>query len=217
VWKSLNEKATASSPVLADIDGKPRLFVITRTAIHSLDPETGNDYWSLPTRKQTTGDLYAASPVIFGNFLFVSGCYRLGAELFQLENDRPKKLWHLDDSLSTHLANAIHEGGYLYGFHGHAGLPEGRTFRCIEVATGKVMWEETLAGSGTVLRAGANLLILLETGQLELAKATPKGLQVLSRAQVVGRPVRNYPAIADGYAFIKGPNTLVCLDLRKRK
>ncbi len=217
LWKTLSEKASASSPLLASIDGKSRLIVITRSAIHALDPETGNDYWSLPTRRQTTGDLYAANPVLFGDYLFVSGCYRLGAQLLQFEHGRPKKVWHLDDSLNTHFANAIHDAGFLYGFHGHAGLPEGRNLRCIEASTGKVFWEEPQTGSGTILRAGGNLIILLETGELELARATPKGFQVLSRAQVVGKSTRTYPAIVDGYVFIKGPNTLVCLDLRRRR
>jgi len=214
LWKALNEKASASSPVLATFDGKPQLLVITRTAVHALNPETGSDYWSFPTRKQSTGNLYAASPVVFGDHLFVGGGYGLGARLLRMENDSPKKLWHLDDALSTLYANAIHDGGFLYGFHGHPGLPEGRRFRCIEVASGKVVWEQVQSGSGTVTRVGENLLMLLDTGELVLARATPKGLQVKSRAQIVGRPTRSYPAIVNGYAFIKGPKELVCLDLR---
>jgi outer membrane protein assembly factor BamB len=217
LWKALNERATASSPVLVTVGGKSQLLVITRTAVHALNPDTGTEYWSFPTRRQTTGNLYAASPVVFGDSLFIAGGYGLGAQLLQFESDRPKKLWHLNDALSTHFANAIQDGEFLYGFHGHPGLPEGRNFRCIEVASGKVIWEQMQTASGTITRAGDNLLILLETGELVLARATPKTLQAKSRAQVVGRPTRSYPAIVDGYAFIKGPKELVCLDLRPRK
>jgi len=217
LWKTLRDQASAPSPMLATFSGKSELIVITRVAIRALDPETGHEYWNLPTRRQTTGDIYAAGPVVFGDRLFISGCYRLGAQLLQIENGLPKKLWHLDDALSTHLACAIYDDGFLYGFHGHAGLPEGRTFRCIEAATGKVVWEQTLAGAGTVVRAGENLLISLDTGELLLARATPKGLQIKSRAQIAGKPTRSYPAIADGYAFLRGPKTLVCLDLRAGK
>ena len=77
-----------------------------------------------------------------------------------------------------------------------------------------MIWEQPQAGSGTIIGAGENLVILLDTGELMLARATPKDLQVKCRTQVVGRPTRSYPAIADGYAFIKGPKELVCLDLR---
>jgi outer membrane protein assembly factor BamB len=217
LWRALNEKASASSPLLATVGGKPQLLVITRTAVHSLNPDTGMDHWNFPTRKQSSGNLYAASPVVFGNHLFIGGGYGLGAQLLQLGNESPKKLWHLDDALSTLYASAIHDGGFLYGFHGHPGLAEGRRFRCVEVASGKVVWEQVQSGSGTVARSGENLLMLMDTGEVVLAKATPKSLQIKSRAQVVGRPTRSYPALVDGYAFIKGPKELVCLDLRARK
>ena len=217
LWKALNEKASASSPCwLVTVGGKSQLLVITRSAVHALDPETGSDYWSFRTRKQSTGNLYAASPVVFGDHLFIGGGYGLGAQLLQLGNDSPRKLWHLDDALSTLYTSAIPDGGFLYGFHGHPGLPEGRRFRCVEVASGKVIWEQVQSGSGTVTRAGENLLMLMDTGELVLARATPKGLQIKSRAQVVGQPARSYPAIVDGYACIKGPKELVCLDLRAR-
>ena len=76
------------------------------------------------------------------------------------------------------------------------------------------MWNQALSASGTVVRAGDDLLILHDTGELALARATSKGVQIKCRAQVVGRPARSYPAIVDGYAFVKGPRELVCLDLR---
>jgi hypothetical protein len=49
---------------------------------------------------------------------------------------------------------------------------------------------------------------------LQLAQLSPKEFKVKGRVQVVGRTTRSYPAIADGFAFIKGPRTLACVDLR---
>ena len=77
--------------------------------------------------------------------------------------------------------------------------------------SGKVVWEQLQSGSGTITRAGEHILMLMDTGELVLAMATPKGLQIKSRAQIVGRPTRSYPAIVDGFAYIKGPKELVCL------
>jgi hypothetical protein len=67
------------------------------------------------------------------------------------------------------------------------------------------------------VRCDQNLLILSDTGELQLATATPKEFKIRQRAQIVGRPTRSYPAIADGYVYIKGPRQLVCLDLRPVK
>ena len=217
LWKALDEKASASSPVLAELDGKRELLVVTRSALHGLDPETGQDQWHYPTRRQTSGDVYAANPVVIGDEIFLSGWYKLGALLLRVKEDKPQKLWHLDDAISTHYAAGIVYDGYVYGFHGHAWEGGGPTLRCIEFASGKLMWEQPKSGSGTIIRFADNLLILADTGELQLAKASPKEFKIRSRFQAVGHTTRNYPAIADGLAYVRGPRKLVCVDLRPKK
>jgi outer membrane protein assembly factor BamB len=214
LWKALDEKASASSPVLATFDGKPQVLIATRTAFHSLDASTGKDLWQIPARKQSSGNVYAANPVVMGDRVFLSGWYKLGALLLRVKDNNPEKLWHLDNAISTHYASGIVYGDHIYGFHGHAWEGGGPNLRCVELATGKVLWEQPKAGSGTIVRFADNLLILSETGELQLARASPKEFKVRSRFQVVGRTTRNYPALADGFAYIRGPKKLVCVDLR---
>jgi outer membrane protein assembly factor BamB len=216
LWTALDEKASASSPVLADFGGKTEVILATRSALHGFDPETGQDLWQYPTRKQSSGNVYAANPVVIGDQILLSGWYKLGALLLRVNDDKPQKLWHLDDAISAHYAAPIVHEGYVYGFHGHAWETGGPNLRCIELATGKAMWEQPKAGSGTIIRAGHDLIILSESGELLLAKASPKEFKIKSRFQAVGRTTRNYPAIADGFAYIRGPRKLVCLDLRAR-
>ena len=201
----------------ATFGGRPQVLVVTRTALHSLDPDTGKDFWSLPTRRQTSGDVYAASPIVFGDQILLSGWYKLGAQLLRVKDNQPEKIWHLDDAISTHYAACIIYDGHIYGFHGHAWERGGPNLRCVELATGKLVWEQPQVGSGTIVRAGGNLLILCDTGELQLAQASSKEFKVKSRVQVVGRTTRNYPALADGFAYIKGPRKLVCLDLLRAR
>jgi len=75
------------------------------------------------------------------------------------------------------------------------------------------MWEGPQAGSGTIIRCADNVLILFDTGELQLVKANPKEFKTKARMQVVGRTARSYPAIADGFVYVKGPKQLVCVDL----
>ncbi len=214
VWHVTNEKASGSTPALGKIDGQDQVIVVTREAVHGLDPASGRDLWRWPTRKQSSGNVYAASPVVLGDQIFLSGWYKLGGLLLSVTNHEPRKVWHLDDALSSHYAYPIVRDGYAYGFHGHAWEQGGPTLRCIELATGRMQWEQPKLGSGTIVRAGDQLLILSDTGELQLATATPKEFAIKHRAQIVGRPTRSYPAIADGFAYIKGPRQLVCVDLR---
>jgi outer membrane protein assembly factor BamB len=217
LWQAFDERATASSPVLASFGGQSQVLVVTRSALHGLDPDSGKALWQFPTRRQTSGDVYAANPVVAGDEIFLSGWYKLGALLLRIHEGKPQEVWHRDDAISTHYAAAIIFEGYIYGFHGHAWEAGGPNLRCVELATGKLMWEEPATGSGTICRSGNQLLILSDTGELQLAKASPQAFKCISRAQVVGRTTRSYPALADGFAYVKGPKSLVCLDLRAKR
>ena len=217
VWRVLDDKVSASSPILATLGGNTQLLVVTRLALRSLNPDTGKQNWQFSTPKQTSGDVYAATPVVAGDYLFLSGWYGLGAQVLRVKGEGMTRVWSSDQALSTHYASGIIHQGHVYGFHGHAWESGGPKLRCIELLTGDVAWEQSKVGSGTVIRAGDMFLILLDTGEFQLVKANPKTFKVVSRVQVTGRTTRSYPAIADGFAYIKGPRTLVCLDLRPKK
>ena len=214
LWKVTDEKASASSPVLATCGGVLQVLVITRSALHSLDPDTGKDFWTWPTRRQSSGNVYAASPVPFGDYIFLSGWYRLDADLLRVKDGKPQVVWHRDDSISTHYANVIIHKEHIFGFHGHAWEGGGPALRCAKLATGKVVWKQSQSGSGTIVRCGDNLLVLYDTGELQLIDANPKFFRVKARMQIVGRTTRSCLAVADGFVYVKGPKKLVCVDLR---
>jgi len=183
LWQVSDDKASGASPFLANIGGRQQLVVVTRSALRSLDPESGHEFWSLNTPRQTSGNLYAATPILVdSNTVFLTGWYKLGAQLIRVIENKPQVLWHNDKSLSSHYAAPIIRDGYAYGFHGHAWENSGPALRCIELATGKMMWEQPKFGSGTIVKCGDQLLVLTDTGELLLAKADPKEFKVISRA-----------------------------------
>ena len=68
---------------------------------------------------------------------------------------------------------------------------------------------------GIMLLAGDKLLIIREAGEMILAPASPQGFHPIARAQILSGVVRPYPALADGFLYLRNENSLVCLDLRK--
>ena len=217
LWRALDEETSGSSPMLAKLDGQLQILIVTRTALHGIDPDTGQVNWSFPIKGQGTGSVFAASPVVSGDYVFVSGWYGAGADLLRVKGGKAEAVWDRDDALSTHYATGIIYEGYIYGYHGHATEQRGPNLRCVEMMTGKVMWEQPKSGAGTITRFGDHLLILTDRGELLLAKASSKEFSVISRAQVTGKPTRSCLAIADGFAYVKGPKKLVCLDLRTER
>jgi hypothetical protein len=87
--------------------------------------------------------------------------------------------------------------------------------RAVELRTGKVRWSEDRYGAGSVTLAGNRLLVMRENGELVLAPASPDAYRPIARARILPATVRAFPAIADGYFYVRNENTLVCLDLRK--
>jgi hypothetical protein len=87
----------------------------------------------------------------------------------------------------------------------------------LPLAAGAADWPQFLGPTRDAVYSGLPLADQWPRQGPPVVWRSPKGLQIKSRGQVVGRPTRSYPALADGYAFIKGPKELVCLDLRARK
>ena len=129
----------------------------------------------------------AATPLVIGDTVFLSASYDTGAVLLEARRAASSKpVWSGDESLSNHYATSVHHDGFLYGFHGRQ--EQGPSLRCVELATGKVRWDEEDFGAGSVLVAGRNLLVLTEKGQLVCAPATPDGFKPTARS--AGPPVR---------------------------
>ena len=164
----------------------------------------------------------AATPVVIGDLIFISAEYGPGAAVLRLDGSKLTELWASDDVLTNHYATSVHHNGFLYGFHGRQEF--GPSFRAVELRTGKVRWSEEKFRAGSVTGvhdlhvwtlAGDRLLILRENGEMIIAAASPDAFRPIARAQVLPPTVRAFPALADGFLYIRNDNTLICLDLRR--
>jgi hypothetical protein len=115
--------------------------------------------------------------------------------------------------MSNHYATSVHYNGHLYGYHGRQEF--GPSLRAVELRTGKVRWSQEGFRAGSITLAGDRLLVVREGGELILAPASPDAFRPLVRAQVLPATVRAFPALADGFLYLRNENTMVCLDLRR--
>jgi hypothetical protein len=154
----------------------------------------------------------AAAPVVAGNLVFLSASYDTGATLLQIDGSGAKQLWASDDALSGHYSTSVYRDGYLYGYHGRQEY--GQSLRCVELKTGKVLWNVDGFGAGTVTLAGDRLLLVRENGELVIAPASPKEFKPVAHAQLLPAVVRAYPALADGRLYVRNERTLACFGLK---
>jgi outer membrane protein assembly factor BamB len=213
MWTATNDGASYSSAIGATIAGRRSAVFLTRNGLVGLDPATGAVQFQRTWRARMDASVNAATPIVVGDLIFVSAEYGPGAGVLRVEGPKLADVWASDDVLSNHYATSVYLDGYLYGFHGRQEF--GQSFRSIELKTGKVRWSEERFLAGTVTLAGNRLLIVRENGELVLAAASPDAFRPLTRAQILPGTVRAYPAVADGFVYLRNDDTLVCLDLRK--
>jgi outer membrane protein assembly factor BamB len=211
-WTATADEASYSSGTAATIGGRRSAVFLTRNGVVGLDPATGTVQFERRWRSRMSASVNAATPLIIGDLIFVSAEYGPGAAVLRVEGSKVTELWSSDDALSNHYATSVYHDGYLYGYHGRQEF--GPSFRAVEMKTGKVRWSEDRFRAGSVTLAGNRLVIVRETGELILADASPEAFRPIARAQVLPATVRAFPALADGFLYLRNENTLVCLDLR---
>ncbi len=214
VWKATGDPASYSSPALATVDGTKHAIFFTRAGVVVLDPKSGDVRYRQKWRARYDASVNAATPLIIGDQAFFSASYETGALLLKLRKDGAEQLWTSDDLMSNHYNTCVHHGDHLYGFDGRQ--EAGPNFRCIDLKTRKVQWEEKRFGCGSMILAEGRLIVLTERGELVLVEATPREYRELARAQVLkAGPCRAQIALANGRLYARDQATLVCWDLRK--
>lgn len=87
--------------------------------------------------------------------------------------------------------------------------------RCIDVATGRVMWEapDTIRG-GTIIRVGEKLLLDSEDGELWIFQAVPAKFDLLRRSQITRAGHRSHAAFSNGLLYARDAEKLVVVKVR---
>jgi len=86
---------------------------------------------------------------------------------------------------------------------------------CIDAATGAIQWKGGRYGYGQVMLASGHLLILSESGELALVRATPEAHVELALFPVLDGKTWNHPALAGGYLLVRNINEMAAFDLRR--
>jgi outer membrane protein assembly factor BamB len=218
IWKSLDEEASASSPIVVHAGGKRQLIIWTPRAVTALDPATGKTYWR--ERLNTTQDATVSTPVYHeGNLL-------IGGLMLKLDADKPaaKVIWPKSRATARRILSdtsaALFRDNYVY-----SGRSAGE-FVCLEASTGNQLWETdkvTDMKSGASIHVTANgdsALLYNDRGDLIRARLTPRGYQEISRAHVLEPPATwnrkcawAAPAYSNRHIYARTSDELVCASL----
>jgi outer membrane protein assembly factor BamB len=238
VWKAVTaEEVGYAPPALIEAGGKKQLVVWPVEKVCSLNPETGEEYWSKPYPAEGPPQrpgVSIATPRQVGDLLFVTSFYH-GAMAFKLAKDRPgaELLWKAKsdnpqkpDTLNGCMTTPLVKGGHVYGICGFGEL------RCLEVKTGKQVWQtydaldgkKGFLGTAFLVEHKDRCFLFNDQGDLVIARLTPKGYKEIDRAHILdtsqeqrGRKVVwCYPAFAGRCMFVRNDKELVCVSLAEK-
>jgi outer membrane protein assembly factor BamB len=219
-YQVTGELASYSVPTLATIAGRRWCFVFARGGLIGMDPATGNVDFHYPWRAKILESVNASNPVVVDDRVFISETYGPGSSLLQIKPGGYDVVWSDIDkgrnkSMQCHWNTPIYHDGYLYGCSGrHPGEAE---LRCIEFATGKVMWSEPGLTRSSLLMVDGHFICLTEVGQLLLLKVNPHKFDLVSRLDgkqtLLEYPCWAAPILSHGLLYVRGKDRLVCLEL----
>lgn len=213
-WQATDEAASYASPILTYINNQTHALFFTRKGLVSLNPSNGKIHFSQHWRPSMNASVNACTPIAAGNLVFVSTSYGKGATVLAIDETKTKTLWSGDNSMSCHYSSCVTLDGYLYGFHGRQ--EAGASLRCVELRTGRVLWNQPGLRSGTLTLANKEILVLTERGELVRISSSPKNFNVLQRSKVTREEVRAFPALAHGRFYFRGEKKLICIDLNAK-
>jgi outer membrane protein assembly factor BamB len=232
-YRVSDELASYASPVLATIGDRRWCFLFARGGLVGLDPATGKVDFHYPWRSRLLESVNAANPVVVGDRVFISETYGPGSALLEVRPGACREVWTdagkgmRDKSMQCHWNTPVHVDGYLYGSSGRH--TQNAELRCVELATGRVMWREPGLTRTSLLLADGHFVCLGEDGVLRLLKVNPKKYEEVSSVEVrptgpdgkpdlTAEPLLQYPCwaapvLSHGLLYVRGNDRLVCLEV----
>lgn len=248
-WTGVEKQASYATPVAATIHGRRHILCLMRQGLISLNPETGQVNFSRWFQSFVNDSVNAMNPAVQDDLILISAAYyRVGAVLFRVKPDGKKfdEVWRsprhpmerdaltrefVAPVLEVHWTTPVLKDGYLYAFSGR-NEPDA-TFRCVELAIGKLMWsrdeswpphsarQPPVYGRGSAILADGKLIVLGEGGKLGLFRVNPERPEAICSFQVpqLSFPCWAAPVLSHQRLYLRSglhaDCRLVCYDLAK--
>jgi outer membrane protein assembly factor BamB len=197
-WSSLDDMGAYTAPIVATLADARQIVALTASRVAGLTVAEGKLLWEFPWK--TEYDVNSTLPLIVdANRFIISSGYGHGASLVEVTSSggafSAKEVWH-NINMKSKFNNVVLHEGVVYG------LDEG-IMAAVEVASGKRLWKGGRYGYGQILLASGHIVVLTETGDLALVKATREGHQEVEKFEALSGKTWNVPAIAQGILLVR--------------
>jgi outer membrane protein assembly factor BamB len=220
VWQcaEIKDDAAYTSLVPTNLGGRKQYLLLTFETIAGIDPEDGKVLWK-GVRKGKVAVI--PDPIQKDGFVFTTSGYDVGCNVFKVSGSSAEQIYSDDEAnLPAKKRTANHHGGmvlvgdYVYGTNESS-------LRCVEVKTGKLVWENKCVGKGSVSFADGNLIVRSEgrKGSVALVEATPEGYKEHGRFDPPDRSKSEswpHPVVSGGRLYLRDQDVLLCYDVKAK-
>lgn len=211
VWRAQGIREAWNTPVLVPLPGgKTELVVAVHGKVLGFDPATGQQLWScandigwyiVPSVVANEGVVWS----IGGRSGVAAVAVRAGG---RGDVTRTHRLW--TGRHGSNVSSPIIHEGHLYWMHDNLGVAY-----CADAMTGKIVYEERVAGAGQVyaspVLADGKLYYVSRTGRVIVLAAAPK-YELLAVNDLADRSTFNAsPAVAGDRILLRSDRFLYCL------
>lgn len=214
-WKSQDETITHATPVVATILGQRQVIFFLKSGLVSVAAQDGKALWKFPFDYRVST---AASPVVCGDIVYCSAGYDVGGGACRIkkvgDEFQAEELYKIPGNrdIPNHWSTPCYKDGYLYGMFSFKKFANG-PLKCVEVATGKIIWEQAGFGAGNVIRVNDQIVALTDFGEVVIVEATPTAYKELARAKAITGKCWSTPALSDGRLYVRSTKEGACLDV----
>lgn len=197
-----------STPVVAKAAGRDELLVSLPESVRAFDPRTGKDLW----RCAGLGKLIYTSVVPGDGVAVAMSGYHMAALAVKIGGNgdvtAKHRLW-LVAPAPQRVGSGVIVGDYFYI------LNEPGVAMCMEVKTGKTIWQERASGMSwsSMVAADGRLYAVDRKGETVVLRASPK-FEVLAK-NALNEATQASLAVSDGEIFIRTHENLYCISERR--
>jgi outer membrane protein assembly factor BamB len=220
-WRSqgFNDPVEHTSLMPAEIGGAKQYIVFTMKSVAGIGAD-GKLLW----RADRPGDVaICTTPLYKDGIVLVGSSYTTGrTSAFQVSGGKAEKLYDAD--LANHHGGMVIVGDHVYGTGDRKKGTDRKNadLKCMELKTGKIVWENESVGKGSITFADGHLIVRSEnpkTGGIALVEATPSGYKEKGRFALPDQTGRNswaYPVVANGHLYIRNNEGLYSFNLKAK-
>lgn len=217
IWKCQspeNDQEGYASAIAIDVDGVRQYVQFTNRGTIGVRASDGKFMWRNDSAANGTAN--CSSPMFFDNMIFSASGYGTGGAMVKLMSsggETSAEFGYHTKEMKSHHGGFVIVDGYIYGSN------EG-VFVCMELTTGKVLWQNRNPGKGSLTCVDGMIIARNEGGPVTLIEVNPKAYKELGRFDQPDRSNNaawSYPVVSHGRLYLRDQDKLMAFEVGKKK